>query len=209
MNRNLVDVQRLLGIVTGSGTRPSRKDAEVVNRSAVVLACACWEAFLEELALDALAYLIARINREDPLSATARQAANRALQHIDTGRPHSLLLQLSYHRQHILGPFNTPKSANADALYRKALGIPEISRDWRWRGVPASTARSRLDRWVSLRGDIAHRVKGMRPVTKRDVIDFVQLLERLAWLTCNGVRDWLMQATPATPWQRLPPFAVA
>lgn len=208
LDRNLIDVRRLLGVVEVPGPSRSRKDAEVVNRSAVVLACACWEAFLEELALDALAFLIGRLIREEPMSTAARQTANRALQHIDAGQSYSILLQLGRHRQHILGPFNTPKAPNADALYQKALGIDQISSNWRWRGVPASAARSRLDRYVSLRGDSAHRVKGMEPVTKRDVLYFVQMLERLAWLTCDAVREWLFKATRASPWEPLPPFSI-
>ena len=58
---NIAEVRQLQQIHTKlGGPGPGRKrDVEVLNKSAIVLVVACWEAFVEDLATIALDYMIA------------------------------------------------------------------------------------------------------------------------------------------------------
>ena len=58
--QNLAEVERLLEIhsqVAGAG-RGRKHNVEVLNKSAIVLLVACWEAFIEDLAAAGLAALV-------------------------------------------------------------------------------------------------------------------------------------------------------
>lgn len=64
-NENAVDVRRLIKIHATAGGYP--QEVEVLNKSAVVLIAAVWEAFCEDLAAEARKHLVAHIPRATAL----------------------------------------------------------------------------------------------------------------------------------------------
>src|SRR5713226_2469575 len=63
------DVERLLEIHTGLGGKgPGRRyKLEVLNKSAIVLITAIWEAYCEDIAAEALAHIVANVARGSTL----------------------------------------------------------------------------------------------------------------------------------------------
>ena len=206
LNSNLGDVRRLqmAGRPSPSG-HLDRRSAEIVSRSAVVLLCACWEAYLEDLALEGIAFLARRASSGAVVSHTIQAAVNRAVTAASVDSAARLLMgSLIKHRDAVLGNFNTPKWRNIDSLFSRSLGLDDLTLSWTWRGVVRSEVKERLDHFVTLRGDIAHRTKSLKPVRRSDVHAAVTLIERLSWLTCNSTRIHLLRATGSEPWQPLP-----
>src|SRR5213083_1389680 len=123
LNRNLGDVRLLLeaGRAGARTTWATRKALEVVSRSAVVLGCACWEAFVEDLALDAIAFLVRCSQDHRQLPRSANQIAERALSRLGLQASNANVRRLlQQRRDRVLGTFNTPKAANVDALFESA-----------------------------------------------------------------------------------------
>lgn len=52
---------------------------------------------------------------------------------------------------------STPNSKKVDDLFEKAVGLKNVSQYWRWRGMTAARARTRLNKILELRHEIAHK----------------------------------------------------
>jgi hypothetical protein len=147
-----------------------------------------------------------------PLTTSGQEVGARAsrkadLANINLDDPVAMRL----HRDALLGLFNTPKAAQVDRLFGRALDLDELSSSWHCRAFGTADAARSLDAFVRLRGDIAHRKKGLRRVPKKYVQDHVLLIERLAILSANRVRRWLIEALgiPPADWDEVSWSAVA
>jgi hypothetical protein len=208
LDRNLGDVHRVLQIAPTrtSQTFQPRLSAEAVYRGAVVLACAAWEAFVEDLALELLRLLVVRYRAGGSFTAIGQDVAARATQRVertdlDLGDPRTVLDR----RDFLLGSFNTPKSTHINSLFVRIIDLENFSSSWTMKGQSAVSAARQLDAFVSLRGDIAHRTKDLRAIHKVDVLHGIALIDRLAILSCNRARAWFKDATGDTPgWDPIP-----
>lgn len=213
-NQNVSEVLRLVNIhekITGTG--PGRRNqVEVLNKSAIVLLVACWEAYVEDLASLAFDFLLANANVCDVFpNRVLTVAANEIRASHDHRRVWELAGDgwrnvLLAHKKAVLaeyvGTFNTPKPEQIDNLFEQLLGLKSLSNSWIWPKTTSDNARKRLKQLVELRGDIAHRVKTSRGVTKAQVVRAAELIDRLATATSNIVREHLHARTNKYPWPR-------
>lgn len=209
--RNLADVGRLLeiGPTTRGESDEPRKTSEVINRAAVVLGCASWEAYIEDLVIESLNFLVCRYQKGNSLAANGQEVAVRASRQLRLAkvRPGDVLAMRAK-REGILGIFNTPKSTNIDSLFERTLDLPSLSTSWRWNRTSAATMRQAINEFVAVRGDIAHRTKGPHQMTRSYVSKTAALLERAALLSYNRVRSHLTEAAGAPFYDSIPLSAV-
>jgi hypothetical protein len=96
---------------------------------------------------------------------------------------------------------NTPKSVNIDDLFMSALGISKISNSWKWSTkMNCKRARRKLDKYVTLRGSIAHRGISLKSVTKSDVEDYFDFIKQLAAKTGGEVNIHVKGITGRRLW---------
>lgn len=188
---NRADIDRLLEIHSDlAGDTPGRKHGvAVLNKSGVVLTCAVWEAYCEDLAAEAVKHLAdnaaspddlpkqLRKNLATELKAQRNELAVWAL--ADDGWRAYLKTRLEDITEARNRKLNTPKSVNIRQLFVDAAGIADVTRCWRWRHMSAQSASKKLDSFVALRGSIAHRAAASHSVKKSHVRNFVDLTERL------------------------------
>ena len=206
-NENCADIDRLLEIHEDiGGTDPGRRcGLEVLNKSAIVLITAVWEAYCEDLAAEALEHVVAHTQDVARLPKGLRQLVATELK----AAPHELAVwdlagdgwrevlraRLSTLQAERNRDLNTPKSAQIDRLFEQALAIPSVSSSWYWPGMSSEQARKKLDRLVSLRGDIAHRGKSVKSVKKVTVNDHYAHVKRLVGKTGGRVGSAVHKAT--------------
>lgn len=212
LKENLQDVARLMEIHQGeAGPLPGRKyDVEVLNKSGVVLALACWEAFVEDCATQGFEHLVSHVPTPDALPETVRRlVAKRIKADPNDMSPWRLAsdawkLELQgYHTEifrRFVAPLNTPSARKVDELFDALLGMKNLSAHWRWHKMSAKELSDRLDRFIHLRGGIAHRNDPNRSVTKFDVTSNADTVERIAGITSNRARDHLFSITGVYPW---------
>lgn len=211
---NMDDIKRLMEIhKEKGGATPGRKyDLEVLNKSAIVLLVACWEAFIEDLVANAFDVMLASAKKHDVFPFDVLTLASRQLKDSQDARLVWTLAGdgwrevLKQHKstviaQHV-GKLNTPKPKQIDALLSSMLGIASISQQWFWRGMSADGAREGLEELVKLRGSIAHRVSCTRSVVKADVTNNRTFIYRLAVITSNRVLAYVHAKTGEKPWGR-------
>ncbi len=209
---NLREVRRLTAIhTTVAGSGPGHKhDVEVLNKSAVVLLVACWEAFVEDLATVAFNELLAAATTPSIFPARVLALASKPLREdADERRVWELAGDgwkqvLVVHREKVIAkivsPLNTPRAAQCDKLFESLLGI-RLSCNWHWRGMAATRAQTLLDELITLRGEVAHRVAASRPVRKKYVRDMSALVARLSAASHNAVTDELERRIGKRPWR--------
>ena len=95
---------------------------------------------------------------------------------------------------------NTPKAANIDDLFFNALGISKISSTWKWDKTNATKARNHLDKFVELRGAVAHRGKAGAAVKKKQATDYFDLVKKLAAKTGGKVNTHVKSITGKSLW---------
>jgi RiboL-PSP-HEPN len=205
----LVDAHEAL-----TGTAPGRRtDVEVLNKGAVVLLVACWEAYIEDLAAVSFDALLGAAATPAVFPNSVLTAASKVLREAPDERKVWALAGTGWHGvlkdhraslfERYIGTLNTPKPGQVDALFEKLVGLSSLSSYWHWPRITAATACDRLEALVSLRGEIAHRVTTAQSVRKAHVTRASQLISRLAAISSNQLRLFVQQRTGNVPWGRV------
>jgi len=211
---NIKEIRRLLDIhskVAGAG--PGFKpNVEVLNKSAVVLLVACWEAFVEDLASAAFESLLSDATSAEPFPARVLALASEGLRADKDARAvwrlsgHGWKQVLKDHKAAIIaqlvGRLNTPRPKQVDEIFERLIGLSSISSTWSWKGMANDQAVARLDRLVTLRGQIAHRVATSRAVRKEYVIRHIWFVARLSVISSNRTRDHVHSRIAKYPWEQ-------
>jgi len=209
---NCDDIVRLVEIhedLGGSG--PGRRvRLEVLNKSAIVLLTAFWEAYCEDIAAEALEHIVEHSADWKGLPLDLRKLIAKELKadknelapwELAGGQWRDYLQrrldELTETRNRRL---NTPKTVQIDDLFMVALGIPKMSSSWYWKGMKAETARTKLDKYVELRGAIAHRGSSARTVKKAAVNDYYGHVKKLVGRTGGRVGRVSYDATGVKLW---------
>jgi hypothetical protein len=204
------EVDRLQAIhsqITTPG--PGRKyEVEIIHKSSIVLLVACWEAFVEDLASVALDFMIAKAKDHSIFSKDVlnRIASNHQGEKVWELAGQGWKTALRDNQKLVLaktvGALNTPKAHQIDELFLKTIGLSDLSGCWYWPGGTVERNTKYLDKLVTLRGSIAHRVKATTSVRKKDVLLYKEFIGRIAIRSHNRVGDFLETATGVRPWNQ-------
>ena len=160
-----------------TGARGRQWGLGALNRATVVMCVSAWEAYVEELVRESLELLQPAGNQLGTWPALKAAAFSQ------------------------LGRFNTPNAQNVRALFQTAVGLPDVTRGWRWQGCEPAKARSSLDWAMKLRHQIAHGVTPRPIVHNKDSSWLTGFFGRLGRCTDNTVRCYLVSELGlAKPW---------
>lgn len=206
LKSNLKQVERLFEIhseIAGSG--PGRKvGVEVLNKSAVVLLVACWEAFLEDLGDAAFEEMLEANETPSAIPVKVRIAASQSLRQSDDPRRVWDLADggwrdvLRDYKKGLLKDFHNPGPFKIDVLFKKLLDLDGLSSSWDWGYGSAEGNKRKLEALLELRHGIAHRVSARRSIRKGDVQ--TDLVRNLARSSHRAVNWHLREVTGSAPW---------
>jgi RiboL-PSP-HEPN len=185
---------------------------EILNKGAIVLLTACWEAFIEDAASSAFEFVLNETTDPTKLPTGVLKRVAKLLKEDKNDLKIWDLAQTGW-RQTLLGYkqqmlhthvsfFNTPKAGNIDRLFEALLDLPFLSDNWSWQKMSVQGAKDRLSDYVELRGSVAHRVKASRAVHKKDVTDYRSFINRLAVRSANVTRDHVHTLLAKHPWPK-------
>ena len=124
-----------------------------LNRAVVVMAVSAWEAYVEDVvleAVDALRPAGAALGMWPAINATARSQVGR---------------------------FNNPNSQKVRTLFQDTIGIADVTAGWQWQNCTPAVARTNLDAVMTQRHHVAHGVNP-RPVIHNGVAKRIPVLIR-------------------------------
>jgi len=180
LQKNTQDLDHLLDMhedLTGQGKGKRGPQANVLNRSGIVLGCAAWEAYLEDVALEACDFLRKKAQSERAIPDGIKASVVDVLREKknDSNIKYWKLCDDRWWRSQIhevvIGitkRFQNPSAEKADKLMGKCLGMRNISKSWGKRA-------GKLDKFVDLRHEIAHGAAA-KVVYKKQVQGFRDLL---------------------------------
>ena len=205
-DKSAEDVERLLEIHAdvGGDSKGRRFGLEVLNKSAVVLLTAIWEAYCEDIAAEALEHIVNHVHSAVDLP---KELKKRLTQDINSeknelamwdlagdGWKARILARLSSLMEDRNRRLNTPKANQIEELFASAIGLPEVTNAWQWNKMSAPKARAKLDKYVELRGAIAHRGAAASGVKKAQVTEYLQLIRNLVSKTGGQVNSFVKSA---------------
>ena len=211
-DQNARDVDRLIQIHAdvGGDEKGRRFGLEVLNKSAIVLITAIWEAYCEDLASEALDHLVTNVSSGSQLPKELKKrvvteikadANDLAMWDLaDTGWRNKVRARLASLTTDRNKRLNTPKSDQIDDLFNAAVGLGSVSNTWYWKGMSVLNAKKKLDDFVTLRGAIAHRGASATGVKKIQVTDYFQHVKRLVAKTGGRVNVYMKSATGRPLW---------
>jgi len=218
---NLSDVARLLELhAEAGGDGPGRRHGlEVLNKSAIVLLTSYWESYCEDIAEEGVEHIIKHAKSAASLPNSIKKLIAKELKEAkndlavwalaDDSWRNLLTSRLEQYKAARNWNFNTPKPGQVDELFRDSLGIEKISESWTWEKTKVATARARLNKFVELRGAIAHRGKGDTSVKKLDVTNYLELIKKLAAKTGGSVNRHCREITDKSLYTREPDAMLA
>lgn len=211
-DQNQKDIGQLWEIheeIAGQGA--GRKyGVDVLNRAAIVFITACWESFVEDLATEAFDFLLAKVPNALAVPVKVRDFATRPVfEQRDSRKVWELADSgwrsvLQAHRAAVLdrwvGTLNTPKSSQINQLFDELLGIPKISSCWRWQSMSVAQAERKLDNYITIRGNIAHRTEHDSTVYLNWTTDYLGHVRTLVSKTETAVASQLLAVTAHQAW---------
>lgn len=156
-NKMLVDVNRIIeshGTLNHNGG--GRRSLGHITRSGVLMLCASWELYVEELAIEVAGHLADRANAPTQLPLGAQKELSRLVRdHKHDLKPLELAGSgweqvYTAHVTEVMGGLNTPKAGPVDETYKKLLGWENPSQNW-------TRGKDFINDFVKVRGDVAHR----------------------------------------------------
>uniref|UniRef100_B3EKE7 Uncharacterized protein n=1 Tax=Chlorobium phaeobacteroides (strain BS1) TaxID=331678 RepID=B3EKE7_CHLPB len=133
----LVDVDRIIkshGQLNHQGM--GRRGLGHITRSGVLMLCAAWELYLEELAVECARIFIKRIDSPGQLPLPVQKEISKVVRDSKhelkplelAGNGWATILQ--NHVGQSVSILNTPKSNNLDPLFKRLLGVEKLSSFW-------------------------------------------------------------------------------
>jgi hypothetical protein len=202
---NLKDVDRLIeSHANESGSSKGKKGLGHITRSGVVMLCAAFEVFVEELVEETIEIYINSFPsfKEFPKQCRKRFAtlvmeSKNELEMLGiAGDGWKDMLRTFVRRE--TGALNTPKTEPVNVLVNRFIGIADFSTKW------SPDCSTKLNDFVSTRGEIAHNgSKAIYVKIKylKESRDFVtSLCQEIDTLVC----DKITEITPgnAQPWRK-------
>lgn len=211
--KNLSEINRLLEIhkeIAGGG--PGYKhNVQVLNKSAIVLLLACWEAYVEDLALNCFNLLLVKAKKPtifpEYVLAIAAKEIIKEKQKIWSIANDGWREALNSHKDRIIGryiernAFNTPSAESIDRLFSELIGFSSLSRKWYWSGMSIDKSKDKLRTFIELRGNIAHRVQPSKKVPKSIVLEYRSFILRLAVISHNRLNAYLYKKIKMKKWR--------
>ena len=213
--KNIAEVDRLLEIHKQlSGDAPGRRrDVQVLNKSALIMLLACWEAYVEDLAKNSFEFMLEKASSpkifpDFVLAIAGKEVKNGGAVDLWSLAGSGWKTALQHHKQKILdkyivkSSFNTPSAENIDKLFSELIGLTAISREWFWPKMKNDAALTKLKNLIERRCEIAHRVESSSPVLKKDIEIYRSLISRMAVITHNRALALIYLRTKRKPWRR-------
>lgn len=202
---NSDDVRSLWSLYQAAkNSRAVQRHIGPANKGAYLLIAALWETYCEDVLLETTTELVAGIAEAGSLPAAVRRAIARDIKEDkhefspwqlagDGWRDVADKRARRLCREFV---FNSPKATNVDELFRRTLGIADVSQFWTTERVV--DPRTALNEHLGRRGKLAHRAASTT-ITRQQVSDFYQLVMDLTQSMDAHLGAFLFKVTGSNP----------
>ena len=174
-----------------------------ITRSGVVMLCAAWELYIEEVLVESACFLVNGAEAPDFLPPKVKGRIAQAAKN-DTHEFGALRLCGDGWKEVYIDAvkrdaerLNSPKFGNISELFNKWLAVESLDQDWRH-------TREALNEFVTIRGEIAHRGADAQYVRISQLRTFKSMIDDLVVDIDRGLSDHLKEIGYGgrRPWRR-------
>lgn len=174
-----------------------------ITRSGVVMLCAAWELYVEQVLIEGASFLSGQVSLPSELPERVRGKLSQAAKN----NPHKFgVLDLcgdgwkSVYLRALtreVEKLNTPKHGPVKMLFHDWLGWDAFGSSWRH-------TEKDLNDFVTLRGEIAHRGADARYIQVKELVGLKTLIDEIVVDTDRELSKFLKGANPRKrrPWNR-------
>ena len=201
---NVVNVERLAKAHEAlAPTGQGKRGLGHITRSAIVILCACWEQYAEDVILEAVTHIGGGAGNPGDLPKQVRKVLGCKVQNAKNKlKPLELAgrgwqdVYTAYAKNDV-GEMHSPKAENIQKLMKDYLGIGvKVYDAW-------THGKDRLDEFVGLRNSIAHKGRAMGKYIKfHEVGTSIELVHLTVVETDNFIIDFLAEHLGQRPWNR-------
>jgi hypothetical protein len=203
-NWNIQEVERLEEAYDAlSPNGQGRRALGHITKSALVMLCAAWELYCEDVILESIKFINSRLN--DP-ALLPKDVKKKISSSISNDKNELACFKLAgdgwksvYYSlaKNEIARFNTPKSEPVGLLFKNYLGVENISSEW-------TIGPDGINDIISCRGEIAHRGRDAPYVTRSDLDIYKNKIVYSATETDNFLTGYLKGLVNANfqPWRR-------
>ncbi len=201
----LVDVDRIIeshGLLDQNGQ--GRRGLGHITRSGVLMLCAAWELYVEELAVEVAELLANRATSPNDLPLPVQRELSKAVkEHKHELKPLELAgagwehVYIS-HVKDIVGSMNTPKVGPINEIYLRLTGWSKPSGSW-------TRGNDFVNGFVKARGDVAHRGSAAAYVRIGALRDYRRGIVQTVTEHDNAAAEFVRDNSVGNlPWNRRP-----
>lgn len=199
----LRDVDRLIALHGQLSRRANgRRGLGHITRSGLVMLCAAWELYVEDVLVEVVGFLVNRCDSPKELPKPMQKTIAKFVKdHIHELKPlelagngwEDICRNLSVDRTRTL---NTPKSEQIDKLFKDMTGLPEVSASWQ-------CGKGCINGFVSDRGEVAHQGAKATYIRIANLKAHLEVVKNTAVEMDNALADHIQNSTlGGTPWRR-------
>lgn len=199
----LKDVDALIDLHSdSSGQGRGRRGLGHLTRGGVLSLCAAWELYVEELVVECAKKLV---ESAPDVHALPKDTKKTLSSYVKDHKHQLKALELSgdgwksllvAYAQQEAGDLNTPKTAPIDDMFRRIIGLPNLSSSWTVSGV---------DDFVSARGDVAHKGSQAAYITIGNLKSYRATVSQLVLESDNAIPDYFRSLGLSSPWRKRRP----
>ena len=198
-SKSLRDVQQLISAHEElCGTGPGKKAGGFLTRSGVVLLCAAWEAYVEDVVEEAANHFT-KIRKASNLPKESQKLLKQHVQSVEDGlwkfeKNWKGTFQQAV--QEKIGCFSGPRHDRVRDLVFNVVGHPGLIQSW------DLGESQKLDAFVEKRNQIAHG-EDIPYVKKSDLENYIRTVSSIALATDNWICDQLKSSVGKRPWNKV------
>lgn len=161
LEKQLADVEEVISMAQGKseGGR-GKKLPEVLRRAMIVMICAVWETYIEQLILEGVRGIVEHTEDIDGLPRKLRKYANRAIAKAEPEESSGILWKeqvLQDSVAELTGKhFNSPAVTRIEAAMKDYLGLEDPFSHCHWQAYPVDSVKWDLNDLMKMRHEIAH-----------------------------------------------------
>ena len=184
----------------------------VCLKSIIVLLVSYWEAYLEDIAEEALRHIVQNVKDPNNLPKELRKAVTKELTKEETELAVWKLCgdnwrKLCLERFNQLAErrnrnFNSPRSHLVNEFIQATIGLENLCQKWKADTLDSAGCVKRLDELIELRGAIAHRGKVTRTLTMAAVDADIKFINKLVATTGGAINAFVEKTTKIPLWEK-------
>ncbi|MDB2681153.1 HEPN domain-containing protein [Opitutales bacterium] len=180
-----------------------RRSLGHITRGGVVMLCAAWERYIEDVLLDSARYLSVNLDSPKTLPKDVQKTIAKEIKKDDhelrcldlagDGWKDFYLEKIEEETDRI----NTPKSSVVDDLFKRFVGLPDLSTNW-------TAGANKIDDFVKARGEIAHTGSEATYIRIGNLTDYQDIVIQTVVETDLYLANHLqpLSTNGKTPWRR-------